>query len=77
VTYRRRLAAQWKYQARPKGNPDAEGHVRLQCPAAGPWPSSGCANLAPASGGTVTLCSEQILGGWSVTAAVTGIRNRP
>ncbi len=26
----------------PKGKPDAEGHVRLQCPAAGSWPMARC-----------------------------------
>ena len=41
-TYRQRLTERWKYAARPKGKPDAEGHVRLQCPAAGSWPMARC-----------------------------------
>ena len=38
----------WKYLARPKTKPDAEGHLRLQCPAAGSWPEARC-DLKPAS----------------------------
>ncbi len=38
----------WGYQARPKAKPDAEGHLRLQCPAAGAWPIARC-DLKPAS----------------------------
>ena len=41
-TYRQRLTERWKYAARPKGKPDAEGHLRLQCPAAGSWPMARC-----------------------------------
>jgi hypothetical protein len=40
--YRHRLDERWKYAARPKGKSDAEGHVRLQCPAAGSWPLARC-----------------------------------
>ncbi len=47
-TYHQRLTERWKYAARAKGKPDAEGHVRLQCPAAGSWPMARCP-LKPAS----------------------------
>ena len=47
-TYHQRLSERWKYVARPKGKPDAEGHVRLQCPAAGSWKMARCP-LKPAS----------------------------
>lgn len=48
VTYQVRLEERWKHLARPKGNPDAEGHVRIQCPAAGSWPQARC-ELKPRS----------------------------
>jgi hypothetical protein len=35
ATYEQRLAERRNYLARPKGRPDAEGHARMQCPAAG------------------------------------------
>ena len=47
-TYRSRLAERWNYLARPKAKPDAEGHVRLACPAANPWPLVRC-ELKPTS----------------------------
>jgi hypothetical protein len=47
-TGHQRLAERRRYAARPKGKPDAEGHVRLQCPAAGTWPTARCP-LKPAS----------------------------
>jgi len=31
--YRARLEERWRYRARAKGHPDAEGHIRLCCPA--------------------------------------------
>jgi hypothetical protein len=48
ATYRTRLEERWNYLARPKAKPDAEGHVRLACPAANPWPVVRC-ELKPAS----------------------------
>ena len=47
-TYETRLQERWNYLARPKSRPDEEGHVRLQCPAAGSWPTVRCP-LKPAS----------------------------
>jgi hypothetical protein len=47
-TYRTRLEQRWGYQARPKAKPDAQGHLRLQCPAASTWPLARC-ELKPAS----------------------------
>jgi hypothetical protein len=32
-TYRARLEERWSYRARAKGRPDAEGHIRMCCPA--------------------------------------------
>ena len=46
--YRQRIVERRKYAARPKGKPDAEGHVRLMCPAASNWPLARCDNK-PAS----------------------------
>jgi len=46
--YRQRLEERWRYRARPKENPDAEGHVRMQCPAANQWQLARC-DLKPAS----------------------------
>jgi hypothetical protein len=40
--YRARLKERWKYLARPKGKSDDEGHVRIQCLAANPWPVARC-----------------------------------
>ena len=48
ATYQLRLKERWGYRARPKGRPDPEGHVRLVCPAANPWPMARC-DLKPAS----------------------------
>jgi len=48
ATYRARLEERWNYLARPKASPDAEGHIRVQCPAAGSWPAARC-ELKPAS----------------------------
>ena len=48
ATYRLRLEERWNYLARPKAKPDSEGHVRLACPAANPWPKVRC-DLKPAS----------------------------
>jgi hypothetical protein len=47
-TYRTRLEQRWGYLARPKAKPDAEGYLRLQCPAASTWPLARC-ELKPAS----------------------------
>lgn len=42
TTYERRIAERCTYRARRKQRPDAEGHERLQCPAAGPAPLVRC-----------------------------------
>jgi hypothetical protein len=47
-TYRARLVERWKYLARSKAGPDAEGHERLCCPAASPHPMAVC-ELKPKS----------------------------
>jgi len=47
-THRARLAERWKYLVLSKAGPDAEGHVRLRCPAANPAPVARC-DLKPAS----------------------------
>ncbi len=41
-TYRKRIEARRAYEARPNGNPDAEGHQRLLCPAAQGAPTARC-----------------------------------
>ncbi|WP_147454973.1 hypothetical protein [Saccharothrix australiensis] len=41
-TWRQRVAARTDYELRPKANPDAEGHQRMSCPAAGPTPAVRC-----------------------------------
>jgi hypothetical protein len=41
-TYEARIAERQTYRARQKEKPDAEGHVRLYCPAAGPHPLARC-----------------------------------
>ena len=48
ATHHARLAERRNYLARPKGKPDEEGHVRLSCPAANPWPLVRC-DLKPGS----------------------------
>lgn len=47
-TYRARLVERWKYQVHSKASPDAEGHVRLRCPASNPAPVARC-DVKPAS----------------------------
>ena len=42
ATYEARWKERWVHRARPKSKPDAEGHVRLLCPAANPWPLVRC-----------------------------------
>ncbi|MCE7005054.1 hypothetical protein LWC34_19800 [Kibdelosporangium philippinense] len=42
ATWRRHLAARAAYELRPKASPDAEGHQRMLCPAAGPAPTVRC-----------------------------------
>jgi hypothetical protein len=49
-THRARIEERRRYRMRMKGSPDAEGHVRMMCPAANPGPSVRCA-LKPASEG--------------------------
>jgi len=46
--YGQRLEERWRYRARPKSQPDVEGHTRFQCPAASPWFLARC-DLKPAS----------------------------
>ncbi len=48
TTYHRRIAERRQYRARLKQRPDAEGHERWQCPAAGPVPLVRC-ELKPRS----------------------------
>jgi hypothetical protein len=48
VVYRQRIAERRQYSARRKQQPDAEGHERLQCPAAGTSPLARC-ELKPRS----------------------------
>ncbi len=64
-TYRARLDERWKYQVLTKSRPDAEGHVRLRCPASTPTPVARCA-LKPPSVGPSTQGRLRI----PVTAAV-------
>lgn len=42
TTHRARLEERWRYRILPKASPDAEGHVRLRCPAANPSPVARC-----------------------------------
>ena len=48
ATYMDRLEERWKYLVLPKAGPDAEGHVRLRCPASNPAPVARC-DLKPGS----------------------------
>jgi hypothetical protein len=48
ATYQARLEERWKYLVLPKEGPDAEGHVRLRCPASNPAPVARC-DLKPTS----------------------------
>jgi hypothetical protein len=48
ATYASRLEERWRYLARAKAQPDVEGHVRVQCPAASSWPLARC-ELKPKS----------------------------
>jgi len=66
ATYRARLEERWKFLVLPKAGPDAEGHVRLRCPASNPAPVARC-DLKPASVGPKTQGRVRI----PVTAAVT------
>ena len=65
-TYKARLEERWKYLILPKVGPDAEGHVRLRCPASNPAPVARC-DLKPDSVGSSTRGRIRI----PVTAAVT------
>ena len=53
------MAERRNYQARPKAKPDEEGHVRLSCPAANPWPLVCCelkrGSLTPQTTGRMRL----------------------
>lgn len=66
ATYKARLEERWKYLVLPKAGPDAEGHVRLRCPASNPAPVARC-DLKPASVRPGTQGRLRI----PVTAAVT------
>jgi len=46
--YGQRLQERWRYRARAKGQPDAEGHIRYQCPSASQWQMARC-DLKPDS----------------------------
>ena len=52
--YQQRLEERWRYRARAKAKPDAEGHVRMSCPAA-PYAMARC-ELKPTS---LTLTTTQ------------------
>ncbi|HEX2040732.1 MAG TPA: hypothetical protein VHF47_13490 [Acidimicrobiales bacterium] len=58
--WRQRLRARTAYRLREKERPDAEGHVRLQCPAAGPAPTCRCP-LKPASVSDATAGKPLVL----------------
>jgi hypothetical protein len=47
-TYRARLIERWKYQILSKGTADAEGYLRMRCPASNPSPVANC-DLKPTS----------------------------
>ena len=66
ATYKARLEERWKYLVLPKAGPDAEGHVRLRCPASNPAPAARC-ELKPTSVGPKTQGRLRI----PVTAAVS------
>ena len=66
--YRQRLEARWTYRARPEGNRDAEGHVRVQCPAANQWLLARC-DLKPASVSDATQGRLRILLSAQLTAS--------
>jgi hypothetical protein len=51
ATHAARIAERRNYQMRPKGRPDADGHVRMVCPAAGPAPRVRCALKPKSEGG--------------------------
>src|SRR5665213_2378713 len=65
TTYKARLDERWKFLVLPKSGPDAEGHIRLRCPASNPAPVARC-DLKPASVGPKTQGRVRI----PVTAAV-------
>jgi hypothetical protein len=48
ATHAARIEERRNYQMRPKGQPDADGHIRMMCPAASPNPRVRCA-LKPKS----------------------------
>jgi hypothetical protein len=50
VTHRARIAERQRLAIRMKSQPDADGHIRVLCPAAGPAPQVRC-QLKPASEG--------------------------
>ena len=63
-TYVARIAERQTYRARQKEKPDAEGHMRLYCPAAGPHPLARCERKpgsirrAPAGSAHIVLPAE-------------------
>jgi hypothetical protein len=58
ATYDKHLAERQNYLARPKGRPDTEGHLRMQCPAAG-YPIARCErkeeSIRPATAGRTRI----------------------
>jgi hypothetical protein len=51
ATHAARIEERRNYQMRPKGRPDADGHTRMVCPAAGPAPRVRCALKPKSEGG--------------------------
>ena len=51
ATHAARIEERRNYQMRPKGRPDADGHIRMVCPAAGPAPRVRCALKPKSEGG--------------------------
>jgi len=49
--HRARIEERRNYEMRPRGRPDAEGHIRVVCPAAGPNPRARCVLKPKSEGG--------------------------
>ncbi|HUY22849.1 MAG TPA: hypothetical protein VMV22_10995, partial [Acidimicrobiales bacterium] len=58
--YRARLKERWGYLILPKARPDADGHVRVRCPAANPCPVLRC-DLKPQSVSIKTQGKKRVL----------------
>ena len=51
ATHKSRIEERRRYQMRPEARPDADGHVRMVCPAASPAPVARCALKPKSEGG--------------------------